>query len=69
MRSKIKRKINLICVQNFIYYFILKEKLKNLIHYIIFPILFCDSISNFTSLFILIYVHANLCIIIINTRV
>jgi len=59
MRSKIKRKLNLICAQNFIYYFILKRETKNL------AVLF-DKV---TSPFILIHVHASLCIIIINSRV
>ncbi len=38
MRSKIKRRLNLICAQNFIFYFILKRETKNLTLYIIFPI-------------------------------
>jgi hypothetical protein len=67
MRSKIKRKLNLICAQNFIYYFILKRETKKLALYIIFPI--SDLFYNITSIFILIRVHASLCIIIIKSRV
>jgi hypothetical protein len=67
MRSKLKRKLNLKCAQNFIYYFFLKRETKNLALYIIFPI--SDLFYNITSPFIFFHVHASLCIIIIKQRV
>ena len=57
------------CTKLYLLFHLKKKKLKNLILNIIFPVLFSNSISNFTSPFILIYVHASLGIIVINTRV
>jgi len=57
MRSEIKRKLNLICEQNFFYYFIKSYSLRY------FP--YFDLFNNITSPFISIRVHDSLCIIIV----
>jgi hypothetical protein len=68
LKNKMKTKF-IICTKLYLLFYFKKEKLKNLILYIIFPILISNSISIFSSPFILInYVQASLCIII-NTRV